>query len=847
MKKHLLYLLASIGVLVAISASFVPSTQVSAAPDPSACNNLLPNCIGAQTGGASGKSVKQVCPNTLTGFPNSEEGSPFFRCQVHWAQAAGKNVPDPSIQAQSFCQQRYAGDYFEDCKKGFDGDNCGNNAICKKGEQAERQNSQSVDPNAASGGESLEGDPCNVSANPLTWIVCPVVDGLNELVKGLDSQITSLLSVGSPDNSTEPNQIFCSSTTATKDRTGCRSYKAAWSSVRNIALGFIVIVVLLIVISQALNMEILDAYTIRKAVPRVLVAAIAVTLSWELMQFAVTLSNDLGYGIRFLIYEPFVRAGIEPFSLDLSGSFLLNLIGAGAIAILGIFGVLSYAATAALAVLAAFLVLILREMLIIMLVIFAPLAIVAFVLPNTQKGYRFWYDNFMRALLMFPMIAGMIAIGRVFAAVATDNGGFIGDLIGFAAYFGPYFMIPFTYKFAGSLMSGVGGAVTQRTAGMQQGLQQFRSKQAQKRRTNAATRIQGGNALKRAPPGSARAKFNRGLQGATMLNEAGVHPGRWKTNMRTALGDASSGEAEKFEQENASFNAWNGDDAKLWAAKHHGREAISSALEYNDAERFAGAGNAARRDEAVSQIMRTQQQTSNDTFQKARLSAQQKTGTGYQNHAGEFDAAMAMQDINDTYGSDRNGAGKNIAKARNNLQQSGQMAGTASFNDWVGQLDALHEGRTTAVAAHKAVMRGAANSATAQQKLYGKPSSARAFAEVHADKIRNIALDPRATHGDLSAAVAEAAGIYDAMGSASPLNASAFAEGLMDVEIPGTGANVREWTQMQMNQDPEFVNRRKDYGDGLTSESRAAAAAAGELQPGAEQQAGGSPQTGPPQ
>ena len=88
------------------------------------------------------------------------------------------------------------------------------------------------------------------------------------------------------------------------------AFKAAWNSFRLLALGIIVIAGLLMIISQALGFELFDAYTIKKTLPRILVAGIGITLSWQLLAFFVTFSNALGIGVRALIYSPFPGGGL---------------------------------------------------------------------------------------------------------------------------------------------------------------------------------------------------------------------------------------------------------------------------------------------------------------------------------------------------------------------------------------------------------------------------------------------------------------------------------------------------------------------------------------------------------
>lgn len=326
--------------------------------------------------------------------------------------------------------------------------------------------------------------------NPLKWVVCPVVTGLTDLVDVLDKFINTQMTVGTPGQSSDPNQIFCNSQSGKKTATNageahdldsCAAYYKAWSSIRNIALGLMVVVGLIVLISQALGFEILDAYTIRKVLPRLLLCAVAITISWPLMRFFVEFTNDLAYGIRYIIYEPFAGLKSPVLGTDgLAASSFLGLLGLNAI---GIFGLLTYVGTALLAALVAYLVLVLRQILIIMCVIFAPIAIVMYILPNTQKYYKLWWESFSKALLMFAFISAMIALGRVFAALSgLNNPGLAGQLLAFAGYFIPYFLLPLSFQFAGGALRQIGGFVNDRGKG---GFDRLRNA----RKENTANRI----------------------------------------------------------------------------------------------------------------------------------------------------------------------------------------------------------------------------------------------------------------------------------------------------------------------------------------------------------------------
>jgi len=405
--------------------------------------------------------------------------------------------------------------------------------------------------------------------NPLDWALCGIINGMNLIVSGLDDQIMTMLSIGTKNTSTDdPNQIFADSNGSCGQsytdsggtvRPICDSYYTAWQSFRNIALGLLVIVGLIIVISQAMGMEILDAYTIRKMLPRVLIATVAITLSWQLMRFLVILSNDLGYGVESLISAPFSKLGIN-IHLGAAHDLLAGLAVAVGAAVFDLFGLLAFVGTAALAVLITFLVLILRQIAVILLIIFSPIALIAYVLPNTQRVYKFWWESFSKMLMMFPMIVAFITAGHIFAAISSNSPDFIHQTIALFAYFAPYFMIPLTFKFSGAMMGTIGNAVNARGEGARGALRNFRSNRAKKNVADLASGQRLNEDITTLGYNKFAEKFNRGTSGAANLKNAGFNPYQMKNRMTAARSTRSFDEAQKALAEDTDVKAAYMDD-----------------------------------------------------------------------------------------------------------------------------------------------------------------------------------------------------------------------------------------------------------------------------------------------
>jgi hypothetical protein len=301
--------------------------------------------------------------------------------------------------------------------------------------------------------ETLQELSC-VENSALDWILCPVLNLAIAGSEGLDMIINTILDV-------DTNQIFGNEKTS-------EAYHTAWAVFRTFALVLIAAAALIMVIAQAAGLEILDAYTIRKVLPRLILASIGITLSWELMEFLITLSNDLGSGIRSIIYAPFSGESGFNFSVGLAG-FLGGLALVGGVTVLGMVAfpvVLSLLLSGLLAGLIAVGLLVFREVLIIFLVIVAPIAIACSILPNTEKAWSLWKGTFFSMLAVFFIISALIAMGRVLAVTSAGAGIFLTDIIAIIAWFAPYFLIPFAFRLAGGVVSRLTGVLNDRSKGM---------------------------------------------------------------------------------------------------------------------------------------------------------------------------------------------------------------------------------------------------------------------------------------------------------------------------------------------------------------------------------------------
>ncbi len=250
------------------------------------------------------------------------------------------------------------------------------------------------------------GDPANPNASggevkctsggSLDWILCPVIDGLLTFSTFLTGLISNLLQVPAITPTSNGGVLY-----------------NVWQNMRNIANGFFVLVMLVIIFSQASSMG-LSAYGLKKTIPKLALAAIFVNLSFYICSFGVDVSNVLGNGVSTIMNSALNGAGGtgDPVGIisSILGGITASIIGAAiAFFCLGSLGVL------ALSLVVGFLVIAARQALVVILIIVSPIAFVLWILPNTEQYYRRWSELFMTVLFMYPLIM-LILTGSQLAA-----------------------------------------------------------------------------------------------------------------------------------------------------------------------------------------------------------------------------------------------------------------------------------------------------------------------------------------------------------------------------------------------------------------------------------------------
>jgi len=288
------------------------------------------------------------------------------------------------------------------------------------------------------------------------WIVCPMAGFLGMLADGLFGVLTTLLSY-------------------TPLTTSGPTYNT-WEAMRNIANVAFVIAFLIIIFSQLTGVGVSN-YGIKKLLPRIVIAAILVNVSYYICAIAVDLSNILGYSLQSLMTNAINTSGdASGNNLDVWGNLVGWILAGGAIAGTGVAAGLSIVAAGgwipALALLLPVLIVVLvavitvvfvlaaRQALIVILIVLSPLAFVAYLLPNTEEWFTRWRKLFTTLLLLFPMVAIVFGGAQLAAAVVrADTHNPLIYILSLAIQVIPFFFVPILMRLGGGLLGKIGGIV----------------------------------------------------------------------------------------------------------------------------------------------------------------------------------------------------------------------------------------------------------------------------------------------------------------------------------------------------------------------------------------------------
>ena len=318
--------------------------------------------------------------------------------------------------------------------------------------------------------EMTAEEACYKEAGSMGWIICPIVFGMRDVADGVYGGIEKFIQI----DDSIVGQI------AQGTSSGSGSIYSAWNTFRSLANIVFVILFLVVIFSQLTGFGI-DNYGIKKMLPKLIITAILINLSFVICALAVDASNILGRSIHDFFTGLNVTAKINGADVSSDGVATLKQVTAyivdtvlvvaatgGAVTaaiLLGgwslIIPILLFLLTVVIAVVFAFIILGLRQAAVVILIVIAPLAIALYALPNTGKVVKKWFDAFKGVLVVYPIVGALTGGGNFVGRVLIGaSGEFLMVLTAGLLFVVPYFFIPSLMRKSLDAIGNLGSAVS---------------------------------------------------------------------------------------------------------------------------------------------------------------------------------------------------------------------------------------------------------------------------------------------------------------------------------------------------------------------------------------------------
>ena len=312
----------------------------------------------------------------------------------------------------------------------------------------------SIDPPS----ENSTSTSCDVQG--IGWFICPVSNWLADGIDFMYSALQEFLKTKPLETTNQNSGIYL-----------------AWVIMRNISNVAFIVAFLVIIYSQLTSVGISN-YGVKKMIPRLVIAAVLVNLSFTICAILLDLSNIAGYafqdafmGIKNTISTVGENTSTWTWSEVISTALSNGALAVGAITFTTeLLPMLVPAATlAGLTLLLILLIMAARQALIIILIIISPLAFVCYLLPGTEKWFKKWRDSFLTMLVFFPafsvVFGGAQLAGIIIIQNASGPNGAIMHVLGMLVQIIPLAITPLIMKFSGGVLGKFAGFVNDKNKG----------------------------------------------------------------------------------------------------------------------------------------------------------------------------------------------------------------------------------------------------------------------------------------------------------------------------------------------------------------------------------------------
>ena len=317
----------------------------------------------------------------------------------------------------------------------------------------------SIDPPS----ENSTDTSCDVQG--IGWFICPVSNWLADGIDYMYSALQQFLKTKPLETTNQNSGIYL-----------------AWVIMRNISNVAFIVAFLVIIYSQLTSVGISN-YGVKKMIPRLVIAAVLVNLSFTICAILLDLSNIAGYafqdafmGIKNTISTVGENTGVGWTWSEVIVMILSNgALAGGVVATVAMGAELLPLALSALVGIGLVLLLVLlimaaRQALIVILIIISPLAFVCYLLPGTEKWFKKWRDLFFTMLVFFPAFAvifgGAQLAGIIIIQNATGANGGIMQILGMVVQVIPLALAPIIMKLSGGVLGKFAGFVNDKNKGL---------------------------------------------------------------------------------------------------------------------------------------------------------------------------------------------------------------------------------------------------------------------------------------------------------------------------------------------------------------------------------------------
>ena len=273
-------------------------------------------------------------------------------------------------------------------------DNRNNNQNNNTGDNSQNTEDDSVPiPSDYTSGGTVNMTPgasCTTSLGAVGWLICPITGKVSEAVDWLYEKIEDLLIIN-PVEAKDGSPIY-----------------EIWKYCLNVTNIVFIIFLLVVVYSQITGVGI-NNYGIKKALPKLIVAAILVNLSFLICVLAVDVSNIIGRSLRgvfITIQESTIAtSGNTSLGMHVPMASIYSALAGGAALAIGatiiafetgaIWMLIPVALGAIVSVATGLITIAMRQAVVTLLIMIAPLAFVAYILPNTEGLFKKWKRFFL--------------------------------------------------------------------------------------------------------------------------------------------------------------------------------------------------------------------------------------------------------------------------------------------------------------------------------------------------------------------------------------------------------------------------------------------------------------------